>query len=92
MKSPHREFSALELCITALYTYCAFFAVCFAAELLTTDGTAQIISVCLAATIATGCLVKLWLDQTHTRAHAINVVLLVTGFLIATDTAAMFDP
>lgn len=91
MKYPHREFSALELCITALYIYCGFFAACVAAEVLTTDGLAESMTVCFAAAVASGFLVKVWLDQTHTRAHFINLVLVATAFLIGTDTAATFD-
>ncbi|MEE4154674.1 MAG: hypothetical protein V2I27_10990 [Erythrobacter sp.] len=91
MKFPDRDFSALELCITALYIYCAFFVVTVAAELFATDALARAFAVGLAAAAATGCLIKVWLEQTETRGHIVNVALLFTAFLIATDTAAAID-
>lgn len=92
MRYPLHEFSPVELCVTATYVYCGFFAVTVAAEVFAADTHGQTFCVVLAGLLSWAILLRSWLQQQFTRGHIINAILLVVGGLIALDIAAALIP
>lgn len=89
MTPSDEEFSAIEICIAAFFTYLGFFLATLVIQVMARGSTAETVVGTLVAFVAWGYLGHVWCRQTFTRGHVANLALLAVAALVAIDLAGL---